>query len=543
MDEPLPQRFGPFVLLRLLGVGGMGKAYLARHGEWQGRLVVKRMHAHLKEDDVLLKRFVHEAQVATYVRHPNVAALIAMGTVEDEPFFATEYVLGPQLSTIVDRIETSITGPVPLPVALHLGIGIASGVEAIHEARHLETGEPLHLVHRDIGARNVLVGADGRPRLIDLGLGKSSLADWQTATNLFAGSPDYMPPEQALGKRVDRRADVYATAVTIWELIAGRKRIREAALPSRIARAIEAQPEPLLTSRPDATRRLEATLQQAMAPDPDQRTPTVTMLRLALARELAEIAPEFDARIVPQWVESACATVIAKERRLLEEAEAADPWTGNEAGGRTQILVAHQLVLEPRRAATTAPARATTEVEPTEAQPRAIAGTAVKRWRLLLGDLLGSGERQRRWQLQLFFAGTILATILTAAIAFKVATREGSDVEPLAEIIEPNGASIPAAQLAEPGPEVEPDPASEPVLDPPDAGAAPDEERADDKVSPALAAKKRELVGRLRDLRRTKFEVSFQRKLTELGSRLSRAKSAQSVAEIEGQIRRLERGR
>jgi serine/threonine protein kinase len=81
---------------------------------------------------------------------------------------------------------------------LELGVGIARGVEAIHEAVNAETGVRLDLVHRDLGARNILVGTDGRPKIIDLGLGKSVMADWQTATNMVAGSPDYMPPEQAL---------------------------------------------------------------------------------------------------------------------------------------------------------------------------------------------------------------------------------------------------------------------------------------------------------------------------------------------------------
>ncbi len=225
-EAQFPERYGPFTLVRELGAGGMGTVYLALHPDTDNLLVLKRMHPQLLQDASILKRFTHEAEVAAHVRHPNVAAVVAMGTVDKEPFFTTEFVFGLQLSKIVDRIEQSLTGPVPLGVGLHLAVELARGVEAIHEARHQDTGAPLALIHRDIGARNVLVGFDGRLRIIDLGLGKSILSDWQTAHQLLAGSPDYMPPEQAMGARVDARADVYAAAVTIWELFAGNKRFR-----------------------------------------------------------------------------------------------------------------------------------------------------------------------------------------------------------------------------------------------------------------------------------------------------------------------------
>ena len=347
-EETLPVRFGPFLLLHVLGAGGMGKAYLGRHPDWEGRLVIKRMHAHFLEDQTIFKRFVHEAEVATYVRHSNIAQLVAMGTVGTEPFFATEHVFGVPISHLVHRLELGQTKPMPIGVALKIAIGLARGVEGIHDARDVDTGESLNLIHRDIGARNVLLGFDGRPVIIDLGLGKSILADWQTAANVFAGSPDYMPPEQALGKRVDRRADVYAAAVTIWELVAGRKRIDEAHVPQRSAAAIDAQPEPLLEYRPDAPKGLERLLQHAMAPDPEQRTATATVLREGLEREWARISPRVQTSHVEDWLEASCATVIAKERRGLEESEALDyDFDVDHTDAQTQILAAQPIMFMP----------------------------------------------------------------------------------------------------------------------------------------------------------------------------------------------------
>jgi eukaryotic-like serine/threonine-protein kinase len=543
LDEQLPQRFGPFVLLRLLGAGGMGKAYLARHSKWAGRLVVKRMYPSFLEDETLLKRFIHEAQVASHVRHTNVAALVAMGKVETEPFFATEYVFGLPVATIVDRVETSVTPPVPLPIALYFSLGILAGVEAIHEARNVDTGEPLHLVHRDVGSRNVLIGIDGKPRLIDLGLGKSALADWQTATNMFAGSPDYMPPEQALGKRVDRRADVYSTAVTIWEILASRKRIREAALPARIARAIEAQPEPLIPFRKDASPRLEAALKAAMAADPDHRTPTVTMLRETIERELADVSPPFDPASASEWIESACATAIAKERRILEEAEdAARGFIEPESGG-TQILVAHRTLFSGSNPlGRPAPTEPQAPVVVARTPSATVASPAVgDRARRLLADLVGKTERQRRLQLRVLAASSVIAILLSITVAAKLAVRGPIEVAPLGSVSGDRPRLTSPAPARLPTSEGTVDPPSEDDLDRDPDEKKPAREDPDARLSPVLATKKKELIDRLRDLRRRRFDVAFQKKLTELGSKLSRARSTQSMNDVEQQIARLER--
>ena len=313
------ERFGPFVLLRPLGSGGMGTAHLASHPGTDRLLVVKRMHPALRGEPTLFKRFIHEAEVASHVFHANVASLVAMGTIDREPFLATEYVFGIQVSQIVDRVQREAVDPLPLPVALQIAVQLAAGINAVHEARHRETKERLGLVHRDVGARNVLVGFDGRVRLIDLGLGKSVLADWETAVEVLAGSPDYMPPEQALGHGVDARADVYAAAVVAWELLAGTKRIREDAVVARVRRALEAQPESLRDRRPDVPESLEQLLMRAMAPEPEARISSAAELHAGLQAELNRWRKRGRAIVVRRWLDAACATVIARERRALQQ--------------------------------------------------------------------------------------------------------------------------------------------------------------------------------------------------------------------------------
>jgi len=546
-EETLPVRFGPFLLLHVLGAGGMGKAYLGRHPDWEGRLVIKRMHAHFLEDQTIFKRFVHEAEVATYVRHSNIAQLVAMGTVGTEPFFATEHVFGVPISHLVHRLELGQTKPMPIGVALKIAIGLARGVEGIHDARDVDTGESLNLIHRDIGARNVLLGFDGRPVIIDLGLGKSMLADWQTAANVFAGSPDYMPPEQALGKRVDRRADVYAAAVTIWELVAGRKRIDEAHVPQRIAAAIDAQPEPLLEYRPDAPKGLERLLQHAMAPDPEQRTATATVLREGLEREWARISPRVQTSHVEDWLEASCATVIAKERRGLEESEALDyDFDVDHTDAQTQILAAQPIMFmppspprEPSRGDEPAPAPILVAAD----SAKDVGVRAISKLREVAMQLLDSYIKLPRRERHIVSAG--LATLIVALIGVAALRRPAPtpppDIVPLQVLPPPEPF---AAAPPEPAIEIAPVAPTAGVVD---AGASPSaatKARPRRPRRPRLPVEVREhkqrLVGRLRRLRRQRFDVSWQKELTRIGTKLSRARTTASLDRIEARITEME---
>lgn len=523
------ERFGPFIMLKPLGAGGMGTVHLAAHPGTSGLLVVKRMHPGMVREPTLFKRFVHEAEVASHVQHPNVAALLAMGTVDGEPFLATEYVFGIQASQIVERVHNAAVDPLPLAVALKIGADLAAGVSAIHEARHRDTGAPLGLVHRDVGARNVLVGFDGRVRLIDLGLGKSILADWQTSAEVLAGSPDYMPPEQAMGAVVDGRADVYAAAVVTWELLTGRKRIREDTVSDRVRRAIGAQPESLLDRRPDASARLESLLRAAMAPDPERRLSTAAELSAGLEVELRKVRPWFAGDdLVREWLDSACATIIAKERRALQTLKDAMPEGTDEASHVEMIVGGVQGWVPP-------------QVE--------------RRWARRLGEHfaiagLVAVADPSRWSsasaAQLVSGVVVFTTVLCTAAAITVWLL----LPP--ELPAPTPLLPPAAQLAPdlaPAVSSGPPATSEPaVLEPiPGVELVPVDPPPAPRSAPAagsiLRADKEALLVRLRQLRKVKYEVAWQRRLTALSAKISRARSRRALDQVDGALTRMENAR
>lgn len=533
--ESFPIRFGEFALLASLGAGGMGRAYLAAHRDWPDLVVLKRMHAHFQEDAEVFRRFLHEAKTATHVRHPAVAGAIAVGTVGTEPFFATEYVFGLPLSRLVERMESGALPPPPLGVGLYLALDLVKGLEAIHEAVDRDTGAPLQLLHRDIGSRNALVGFDGRLRIIDLGLGRSLLSDWVTAADTVAGSPDYMSPEQATGERVDRRADVYAAAVTIFELLAGKKRIRAETVAERLHLAVTARPEALRRHRDDVSSALEAALAAAMAPEPGARTPHVRILGRALEAELWALPDQTRRADAAAWL----AEHAASDRAVMDaQRREAERLANTLLSGPVEETRIHA-ALPPPRSALADPFEHELEDATT---PRA--------------QVAAAEPRRRPAPMWLRPAAVALAALLLLVVGglswrmlWSVAAR-GADprVEPAFEALgfeaesSPPGSS-PGQAEASPVEETPESEASPEDGAPAEHEAAPTESAAKSRpkpLPPALAGRKRALAARLQGLRRSRFDVAYQRQLTQVGQSLSRARAPSELDEVERRIKRLE---
>jgi len=528
VSEELPVRFGPFLLLRSLGSGGMGTAYLASHPNWDGYLVVKRLHARFMNDEIVFKRFIHEAKVATFVRHANVTPVVAMGTVGKEPFFATEHVFGIPLSVLLQRIEQKKSEAMPYELILRMSIALCNGLAAIHEALDVETGRPLELIHRDIGTRNILLGFDGSPRIIDLGLGKSVFSDWQTTAGFFAGSPDYMPPEQALGHSVDKRGDLYALAVTIWELLVGRKRIREATVALRIARAIEAQPEPLRPFRPEVSLDFEKLLQSCMQPSAEDRPYDVTALRQELEKELIRINKSPLREDIKEWLDSSCAIILAKERRLFEQIEKHKLAHKNrdEDTHDTQYLVAQPIIFLPSH---------TVKQESELAKP--------SYWLRLTTNASVGVQRLMFWwekssrQSRILLLG-ILSIIFTLSItvAFvKTQKTQAVDVSQIKGWKEPEPRQVRAIKNSK----------SNTTKTGKSKRSQRKKKRKAQRLSRRLSGsqlieRRRGLVRRIRTLRSKSFAVEWQKRLTTLSGKVSSSESVESLAQIDIALLRME---
>jgi eukaryotic-like serine/threonine-protein kinase len=303
-----PRTFGPYVLLSSLGKGAAGEAFLARPTDVRRGVptpvVIKILHERLADDDEVKKRFLHEAEIAVRVESRHIAPTYDVGTVGDTLYLALEYVAGCTGSRLLFRmIKQRVQAP--LPVAIAIAVQCLRGLGALHA---------LEVVHRDVSPKNVMIGDDGRVRLIDLGLGKSKFQDWKTRDGRVMGSPGYMPPEQILGERVDQRADLFAAGMIAWELLAGRRYFEITGALEMLRAGLETPYEAPSMHRSDAPDAIDSILERAMAPNRDDRFASADELSDALADA---IAPASD-RAIAAFVESVLGTEQEQRREEVQ---------------------------------------------------------------------------------------------------------------------------------------------------------------------------------------------------------------------------------
>src|SRR5882762_7259178 len=237
-------RVGIYEVLAPLGAGGMGEVYRARDTRLGRDVAIKALPPAFDADPARLSRFRREAQTLASLNHPNIAAIYGLEEAAGTPHLVLEFVEGETLAARLMR------GPLPLSEALALGIQIAGAIEAAHERG---------IVHRDLKPGNVMIGPSGVAKVLDFGLAKSDpgpasgavLSDSPTvpehpdatAAGVILGTAAYMSPEQARGKPVDRRSDVWSFGCVLFECFTGRPAFSGETASDLIARILEREPD------------------------------------------------------------------------------------------------------------------------------------------------------------------------------------------------------------------------------------------------------------------------------------------------------------
>lgn len=272
--------FGHYEILSLIGRGGMAEVYRARAvaGPFAGQeLAVKRLIPRHNEDLAYVDLFTGEADVGRWLDHPNIVRIMDAGVIDDVYFIAMEYVEGRDLSTILYRCQ-ELRVVLPVEFAVHIANCILEGLAYAHAA-FSPTGKHLRLVHCDVTPSNVFVSREGEVKLGDFGVARARavVGDGQSY-----GKPSYLAPEQIAGAEVDPRVDLWAVAVILYEMLAGRRPFRGES-PERIAQAImAASPMNLVELRPEVPQGLWEVLEQAFQHDPEARYQTAEWFLEAL---------------------------------------------------------------------------------------------------------------------------------------------------------------------------------------------------------------------------------------------------------------------
>jgi len=222
--------FGEYELLEKIAEGGMAEIFLARQsgsGMGFGRpVVVKRMLPELGVRKDFVQMFLDEGRLAANITHPNVVQVFNLGEVDGAYFMAMELVDGPHLGALFAHSLRS-RKPLPIEFCVYAVARAADGLHYAHDLRDQASGQQLNIVHRDISPQNILVSKHGDVKVTDFGVAKASTQEAKTRTGVIKGKVSYMSPEQCLGEDLDRRTDVFALGVVLYELLTRRRLFRE----------------------------------------------------------------------------------------------------------------------------------------------------------------------------------------------------------------------------------------------------------------------------------------------------------------------------
>ncbi|MGC4122869.1 MAG: protein kinase [Myxococcales bacterium] len=313
-----PTRFGRYTLLAPLATGGMAQVFLARVTGVEGfekLFVIKKILAHLAADEYFVDRFLDEGKILVKLQHGSIAQVIDMGKEGDEYYIAMEFVDGKDLRKVAARCRDQA---VLLPTGLALFIFVRSldALAYAHRKRD-EQDRELNLVHRDISPQNILVSYEGEVKIIDFGLAKSALSLARTSPSVILGKFFYMSPEQARHQPADRRSDLYATGICLWEMLAGRNPFDDTP-PGEILRVVANPSIPALREVcPDVPGALNDVVMKALAPDPAQRFQTAEEMRNRLTAAMLEVDPSAGPEALAAFMRERFEREYDNERRMI----------------------------------------------------------------------------------------------------------------------------------------------------------------------------------------------------------------------------------
>ena len=295
--------------------GGMASVHFGRligPGGFSRTVAIKRMHQAFARDQQFVEMFLAEARIAARVRHPNVVPTLDVVAHDGEAFLIMEFVLGESLAGLL-RACHQRHEQVPLPIASAILFGALQGLHAAHEVRG-DDGQPLGLVHRDVSPQNVIVGVDGAPRVLDFGIAKASSAGSDaTRHGILKGKVGYLAPEQIRGGSIDRRVDVFAASVVLWEVLTGERLFSGNSPEHNLMLVLEQQISAPGASRTDIPPALDRVVLRGLSRDPEARFQTARDLALALEEAVAPASP---AR-VGEWVQQVAGPSVALRAEQL----------------------------------------------------------------------------------------------------------------------------------------------------------------------------------------------------------------------------------
>lgn len=338
-SEVSPQR--RYRLIAEIGRGGMAEVYLAvaqGPGGFNKLVVLKKALQDLALQPDILAMFLDEARLTARMNHPNVVQTYEFGEEDGRHFLAMEFLDGQPYSRILGRMRGQGLDAMSLAHHVRVLIDTLAGLHHAHELRDFD-GTALHVVHRDVTPQNVFVTYDGSIKVVDFGIAKAQDSSSRTVTGEIKGKVTYMSPEQVRGEPLDRRTDIFAVGVMLWEAIVGRRMWKDLPDMTVVHELLQGRVPSLRAAAPHVPPDLARICERALAPDREGRYPSA----LAMQRDLEAFAvmsgtrvdgPEVG-RVVSEWFDEERRRV----RGVIEAQLGSLRWTGENPAASSLPLI------------------------------------------------------------------------------------------------------------------------------------------------------------------------------------------------------------
>ncbi len=316
--QPIP--FGKYLLLDRINIGGMAEVWRGKTfgaNDFERLVAIKRILPNIAEDEEFITMFIDEAKITVQLTHANIAQIYELGHISTSYFIAMEYIAGKDMRAIFDRCRKK-SEPAPISLTCYVISKACEGLDYAHRKKD-GMGRDLSIVHRDISPQNILISYEGEVKVIDFGIAKAAGKASQTQAGILKGKFGYMSPEQIRGLPLDRRSDVFACGVCLYEMLTGERLFVGDSDFSVLEKVRKAEVLPPSTYNRRIPEALEKIVLKALAKDVDDRYQYANEISDDLQRFLITSDSIFSRRDLMQYMKSTFAEEVERERARISE--------------------------------------------------------------------------------------------------------------------------------------------------------------------------------------------------------------------------------
>ncbi len=351
-SKPAPkisgEKFGQYILMEHIATGGMAEVFKARMMGMEGfqkTVAIKRILPHLTDNDEFVTMFIDEAKLAAQLNHNNIIHIYDLGKIKGSYYIAMEYIDGWDLRSVLQKCrDKGIT--VPIPLSLFTASLLAGALDYAHRKRDFENRD-LGLVHRDVSPQNVLISKEGEIKLCDFGIAKAASKASHTRAGALKGKLQYMSPEQAWGKEIDHRSDIFSLGLVLYEMLTGKRVFAGDSEMSVLEQVRNPQVPPPSTVNPEIPPKVDEIVLKALEGDPDKRYQSARELQRDINKVLRKMGggptasdlAEFIAGVMEPEAGAASGTGATPEKAA---AAAVEPAPGEAAPPKEEVSPAEK---------------------------------------------------------------------------------------------------------------------------------------------------------------------------------------------------------